>query len=51
LGGGKKRVIVFESGPSDQEQVSTPGFLKNELKVAVKQGLPNTSSMSKISHF
>ena len=44
LGGGKKRTIVFENGDSNQEVISAPGFLKNELKVAVGQGMPNTSS-------
>ena len=43
LTGGKKRAINFENGSSNQEVVSTPGFLKNELLVAVGQGMPNTS--------
>ena len=43
LTGGKKRAIHFENGDSSQEVVSAPGFLKNELLVAVSQGMPNTS--------
>ena len=43
LTGGKKRAIHFENGDSSQEVISAPGFLKNELLVAVSQGMPNTS--------
>ncbi|TRY67144.1 hypothetical protein TCAL_02955 [Tigriopus californicus] len=43
IGSGKKRLIFFENGSSNQEQVSAPGLLKGELRVAVKDGLPNTS--------
>ena len=43
LTGGKKRAIHFENGDSKQEVISAPGFLKNELLVAVSQGMPNTS--------
>ena len=43
LTSGKKRTINFENGSSNQEVVSTPGFLKNELLVAVGQGMPNTT--------
>ena len=46
IGGGKKRTIVFESGNSDLEVLTAPGMFKNEFRVAVKQGLPNTSSES-----
>lgn len=44
LTGRKKRTIIFEKGTSDLEQISAPGFLKNEIRVAIKEGLPNTSS-------
>lgn len=44
LTGGKKRTLVFENGNSDLESVNAKGFLKNEIRVAVKQGLPNTTS-------
>ena len=43
LTSGKKRTINFENGSSNQEAVSAPGFLKNELLVSVGQGMPNTS--------
>lgn len=43
LGAGKKRLIIFENGSSDKELVSAPGFLKGEIRVAVKNGLPSTS--------
>ena len=44
IGGGKKRTIVFEEGSSDLEVLSAPGMFKNEFRVKVKRGLPNTSS-------
>ncbi len=47
LTGGKKRIIQFEDGNSNLEAISAPGFLKNELRVAIKRGLPNTSSKFK----
>ena len=37
LTGGKKRAIHFENGSSNEEEISAPGFLKNELLVAVAQ--------------
>jgi hypothetical protein len=44
LGSGKKRNILFQSGPSAQETIASAGFLNSDLIVKVAPGLPNTSS-------
>ena len=49
--GGKKRSIFFENGNSNKEEITAPGFLKNELRVAIKRGLPNTSSKENLNVF
>lgn len=44
LGSGKKRNIHFQTGPSDEETISSAGFLNSDLIVKIAPGLPNTSS-------
>jgi hypothetical protein len=44
LGSGKKRSILFQVGPSDEETISSAGFLNSDLIVKIAPGLPNTSS-------
>ena len=44
LAGGKKRKVLFVPGASNEESVTAPGILKNDLHVAVAEGLPKSSN-------